>query len=199
MVSAAWGVITGDWSIALPVGVFLELFWLDLFPAGTYIPPNAILTLLLTCTVAAQQNLHTPAAIAFPLLLSLPAAFLGSHVEQLLRKRHDSSYNNALHWGRQPNREDTPLKRIVLRSLAVQFCAQFALFIALLLVLDITMALAGSFIAATMHDSRIGWSHLWFLAGVGGVLALRIRAAYVAYGVSATAALVFSLLRPLVW
>ena len=40
-----WALLTFRLQPALSAGIFFELLWLDLFPAGTFIPPHGLLAL----------------------------------------------------------------------------------------------------------------------------------------------------------
>lgn len=190
-----WGAVTGDWQLALSLAVFHELLWLDLFPAGTYIPPNGVLSLLLGLVLAGRFGLTSPDQIAVPLLLTLPAALSGAQLEYLLRKRANRQYNEILHWGRQAVDGDSPFAGMTRSALSTHALAQGLLFLAWSLVLDITIHLFVAFIGYIPHVNGIVWGHLWFVAGLGGLLALRVRRAYYVYAVSLAAGVVAVLIR----
>lgn len=186
-VGFVWGAITGEWQMALSLAVFHELLWLDLFPAGTYIPPNGVLSLLLCLVVAGRFNLSSPDLLAVPLLLVLPAALCGAQLEYLLRKRENRQYNAILHWGRQPAMDQTLPSGIVRSSLLWHGLAQFCMFVAWSLVLDVTIRVFAAAFGYIPRVNGVLWGHLWFVAGLGGLLALRIRRAYVVFGFSLAA------------
>jgi len=47
-----WSLFSGQKDISLNLGIFFELLWLDLFPAGTFIPPQSVYAVLLTLSIS---------------------------------------------------------------------------------------------------------------------------------------------------
>lgn len=176
----------------MPLAVFHELVWLDLFPAGTYIPPNGVLSLLLGLLLARQFGLTTPPEMVVPLLLTLPAALCGAHVEYLLRRGENLHYNKMLHWGRQPIASSLLLVRIVRRSVYTHALAQALLFLGWAFVLYITISALSAYMGYIPRVKGITWEYIWFAGAVGGVLALRIGRAYLVYGGSLIAGAIAS-------
>ncbi len=176
----AWGLFTGHWEISLGVGVFFELLWLDLIPAGTFIPPNTCLATFVALALCNDAGALRPAAAVIPMLLSIPAALLGGRVEQMQRRWQDAGYNEMVHWARQPQEHAgaLTLEKIVLLSLVQQMLANWLLFCALLVVL----APLNRFLLHAYDPASAGlplaWGHVWLLAAMGGLIALRLRNAY---------------------
>ncbi len=174
-----WGAITGDWATSLGVAVFFELFWLDLFHVGTYIPPNSLLGVYLVLGITQYFHLSTPGQILLPLALSLPMALVGARLEAVHRVWQDAGYNALLNWTRRgvTKMAVTPGKLLV-NSLAITMGSQFALFtLGVLAVAAFTHA-AQQLPEFSQLGSTIVWGHLWFAAAVGGLLALRIKKSY---------------------
>lgn len=179
-----WAVMTGEWGLSMHLAIFLELFWLDLFPAGTYIPPNAIISLLLSLTIAGHFGLESAGQLAIPLLLTLPAALTGAQVEYLHRRRRNQQYTDLLHWGRGAGRVDkgdAPLWRIMVRSLGELFVLNLGLFCAWLLVLAGTISMLADGVGYLPSVPGISWGHVWSVGAMGAMLALRLRRAYVLF------------------
>lgn len=180
-VGLIWGACTGDFSTPVAVGVFFELFWLDQIPAGTYIPPNSVLSTFLCLSLCEYFKLSQPGEIVYPLVLTMPMAVLGAKLEYQQRRWQDGGYNSLLHWSRMPGHRRHPHKpeRLVLFSLVQLVALNLALFtLGLLAILGILLLL-GLDDKAAMLDLPLGWAHLWFLAAIGGLLALRVKRSYI--------------------
>ncbi|WP_273192571.1 hypothetical protein [Oleidesulfovibrio alaskensis] len=180
-----WAVITGEWELSLSLAIFFELLWLDLFPAGTYIPPNAVGCLLLTIAATDYFGLRTPEEVAVPALLSLPAAFISARLEYMHRTMQDKAYNRALGWGRGGARrvasgieEMPPFGMLVWNASLQLLLLQAGFFLAALLVLIGTISGLSSLLGHLPYIQGAEWPALWFVSTVGGVLAVRIPRAY---------------------
>lgn len=162
------------------MGIFFELFWLDQIPAGTYIPPHTVLSAFLVLSLIYYFEMTTPAEIVYPILLSLPMALLGAKIEYFQRRWQDGGYNNLLHWARMPARRRNPdhPKRLVRFSVLQQLCMQFGFFIVAVLALAGALILLQSYEEPAALASGLRWPHLWFVAAIGGLLALRMRRSY---------------------
>ncbi|UZP69125.1 PTS sugar transporter subunit IIC [Desulfovibrio mangrovi] len=172
-----WGVATGEWALAIHVAIFFELIWLDLFPAGTYIPPNAVASMLLTLGVSRYFNIQDASLLAFPMLVSLPAALLASRIEYWQRKMQNAGYNRLIQWGRK-DVEDSEPGRILFRSLLQSFVMHVAFFCLCQLVLIGTIRGLSWYLGHLPVINGVEWLHLWFVAGLGGVMSLRVRRSY---------------------
>lgn len=104
----------------MPVAIFYEILWLDLFPAGTYVPPNGTLSVFLVLalayvldnageyTLVSQASLAespenfasflSPATLFVPLVLAMPAAKCASRLESYVRHLSDTRYDQLLSW-----------------------------------------------------------------------------------------------------
>lgn len=177
---ALWGLATGEWALAANVAIFFELFWLDLFPAGTYIPPNSVASMLLTIGVSHYFGIHEAPVLVIPMLISLPTALLFSKVEYWQRKMQNHGYNTLIQWGRKNADVNIP-GEIILRSL-IQLVVIHAIFFSIcLLVLIGTINAMSYYIGHLPVVQSISWMHLWFIAGIGGAMSLRVRRSYVVF------------------
>lgn len=165
----------------MSAGIFFELLWLDLFPAGTFIPPHALLSLTATLTVLAclpDADMRTTALL---LVATLPLAYLGAWVEQRYRKRQNTSYNKLITWNRQSVAHAYTPNRLIMQALAEKFLLNFFLFALCVLPLLAALRPLQPWLSSGPQPS---WPMLWIVAGIGAVLALRLRKAYALAGIS---------------
>ncbi|MCT4627836.1 MAG: PTS sugar transporter subunit IIC [Halodesulfovibrio sp.] len=178
-----WAIITGEWELALPAAIFYELFWLDLFPVGTYIPPNGTAALLATLASASFFSLTTPSQLIIPMMLAMPAALISPYLEQTLRQRHNTHHNQLLSLATPENVIDEQLflHKIITKALLQTVAANFIFFALYLLVLICTISASYSVYGSIIEYPGVSWSYLWFFAALGGVLSLRVRSAYYSF------------------
>ena len=182
-VAAIWGLCTGDWSLALPLGIFFELFWMDLLGAGTYIPPNANLPLLLclfTQYILPLPGTNIPLIL---IILTLPTALLATRLEQWHRKRQINVHNRFVEDGKM----EKPITfTVIARSLLELWLLQAALFAGLAITLfwlgSATITLSGTASGRILSSPNLTWPTLWLVAALGGILSLRTRRAVLALG-----------------
>jgi PTS system mannose-specific IIC component len=190
-----WGAVTGDMALALSLAVFYELFWLDLFPAGTYMPPNALFPLL--CVLTLSQNLADPgiATLFLPVIVTLPLAAFGAYIEKRQREWQVTGYNRVVLRLRAGGDIGKAAGRSVSVSLAQSFiCNGIAFFIAANLIVfaaSLLTAWKGGFPVY----SHASWPLLWVIGAVGGMLSLRLRRNYLLFTIGGTA-IALSLLLP---
>ncbi|MBF0481863.1 MAG: PTS sugar transporter subunit IIC [Desulfovibrionaceae bacterium] len=171
-----FGALTGETTLALQIAIFFELFWLDLFPAGTYLPPNAAASNLASLFLVRVSALHDPGQIAAVMLLTLPLARIFGKLETSQRVLANSFYNRLLKWSRQGPGKMRP-GRLILESMTVQFALNaigFALALGALLAL---LSLVSGKLFAAFQGLGVGFAHMWILGSLGAVLSLRYRPA----------------------
>ncbi len=179
--------------VALGVGIFFELFWLDAIPAGTHIPPNSALTTIMCLGLASYFSLHSPSELPVLLAISLPLARLGARVENWRRRRLDLDYDRFMRWvdqgeacltggGGQPRLECITPGQLIWKAASrlwlTNFVICFGLFmgIAMLLrLLEVPQLLHG--LGLNAHGS-VTWGHCWLAAALGGALSLRNKRVY---------------------
>ncbi|WP_231895557.1 hypothetical protein [Halodesulfovibrio spirochaetisodalis] len=178
-----WAVITGEWELALPAAIFFELFWLDLFPVGTYIPPNGAAALVATLATASFFSLEFPSQLVVPMVLAMPAALLSPYLEQTLRQRHNAHHNRLLALANPESHSDEQhfVDKVITKALLQTLCVNFIFFFLYLLVLISTISFAYEIYGGIIECSGVSWSYLWFFAALGGVLSLRVRHAYYSF------------------
>ncbi len=176
-----WGAITGDLTVPLALAVFYELFWLDLFSAGTYVPPNALFPMLVVLTLAGAQTAPDPATLIGPVMLTLPLAHLGSYLEGRHRGWQTAAYNRVLQRHLDAASPEGAAAWSVglslLQLFSLNFCAFFTVASLCLLGADILMVWQ----KAPPAIAGMTWPLLWTIGAAGGLLALRVRRAYAAF------------------
>lgn len=176
---------------SLAIGIFFELFWLDLFPAGTFIPPHAPAATLTTLALASRLGAVEPRVVLLAILLGLPMSWLGARLDQVRREFENRNYNRVLQDARKP--ADFHPERVVLASLAVLCALHFLVFGLCLGLLDWLAGLIEPLWLDLFADLPVSWPWLWLAASLGAVLSLRWRRAYalLTLGVAVVAALIF--------
>jgi PTS system mannose-specific IIC component len=170
-----FGLVSGDIETALGISVFFELLWLDFFPAGTYIPPNRALATCLCLALSHMLGLTLPGHVLLLLLLALPAALIGAKLEAWQRVWQNTSYNMSLYWVKNDVQSFGPgalIRRGLLQLFLLQTGAFFLIGLACLLIVQEVM------VYWPLTLTGLHWGHLWAAALIGGILSLRIKAAY---------------------
>jgi PTS system mannose-specific IIC component len=176
---AILGLVLGDVQSGIAVGLFFELFWLDLIPAGTYIPPNALLSVCITLGLIRHYQLEGAGECLPALILGIPGAYIGAWLERMHRSWQDRGYNRLLAWAKGSSRGSSP--QAIVRYSLVQLASVNLLLVlicmlAALSIFGLAVHLAGP--ALFLPLSHFSWPMLWLTAAVGGVLALRVKDAY---------------------
>ncbi len=115
------------------------------------------------------------------LFLSMPLAWLGTRIDGMLREREKDSYNQMLNWARNPQSPHLPAK-IVGRSLLRSFLAAWISFFAAVMILKYAVNTLLTIYPGIFTTMDITWAYLWIAATLGGLMALRVRRAYVILG-----------------
>ncbi|MCF8105426.1 MAG: hypothetical protein K9K64_08090 [Desulfohalobiaceae bacterium] len=157
------------------IGVFFELFWLDTFPAGTYIPPQQTFAAFFTILTADYLGLSQPGAIFLLLLAVLPLTSLMHRLEVWFRTKEDSNYKRVI---RQVQKEipDYEPRGIVLGSVLKAAGMNMAVF-----ALCLGTTLAGLELIPLSGFAalpELTWFHLLSGGLAAGFLALRSKRVY---------------------
>lgn len=168
-----WGAATADAAV-IPIGIFFELLWLDLFPAGAYVPPNG----LLAFTLAAATLRHIPHPSMFLAMAVLLGSAMCAHgaasIELFSRKRQDRALMRLADTNRRSRMILFNPDSIVFRAVAEQWVLGWALFLACALVMRIGLGILGLF---PLPATPVSWPVLLAPAFMGGVLSLRTHRA----------------------
>jgi len=176
-VGFVWGLITGDWASSLGVCLFFELLWLDIFPAGTIIPPHSLAPALASLCVLYLSGLQQPALAAVVMLAALPFARVFSMLERYHRQYENHASERLDAWTRRGSGVPGPAsltRRSILVMLPLNMVA-FALALSGLLVFTHLMLPR---LLPLLGAVPLKWPHLWVVASIGAVLSLRHRPAY---------------------
>lgn len=177
--------------VAVGVGVFFELLWLDLFPVGTYVPPNATSSVFLSLGLALTHGLQSPAELIPALVLGIALGVVGGKRESYMRARMDTAHNALVNWIRATGREASvprsalfPLSRatqppetLTAVALVSNLLLSFVLFAGAFLLSSLALNLLMPRLALATGTSNLSWAHLWLPACVGALVALRIKRA----------------------
>ncbi|WP_319585201.1 PTS sugar transporter subunit IIC [uncultured Pseudodesulfovibrio sp.] len=186
-----WGAATGEYTTSLYIAIFFELFWLDLIPAGTYIPPQLTAATFSALALTTWFGLNQPSRIMFVLFASMPLAWIGTKVEGWLRDREQGSYNALLNWARNPGSKHLP-GALILRSITKSLLMSWVTFLVAVLILKLVFDIAFTVYPNVFSHLGVTWAHLWVAASLGGLMALRLKRAYV---ILATGVILFALYR----
>lgn len=165
---------------ALSLALFYELFWLDLFPAGTYMPPNQLFPMMCVFSVMAPLSSRDVTMLFLPVILTLPLAFLGAILERKQRDWQVSGYNRIVLSLRAGGDMGKAAAHSVFASLAQIFLLNGIVFFVFALLVDFALVklAAHGFPLSFAHAS---WPLLWVIGCVGGLLGLRIRRNYIVF------------------
>lgn len=178
MVGFFWGAATGEYTTSLYIAIFFELFWLDLIPAGTYIPPQLTAATFSALSLTTFFGLDQPSRIMPVLFASMPLAWIGTKVEGWLRDREQASYNALLNWARNPGSIHLP-GWLIFRSMARSLFMSFITFFVAVFILKQAFQLVFSLYPSIFSRLGVNWAQLWIAASLGGLMALRLKRAYV--------------------
>jgi mannose PTS system EIIC component len=94
------GLFLGDPYTGLIAGAFIELFWIDCLPIGTYIPPNDTISAILIAAGAIESGRilgHLPhGLIAMAVLIFIPIAFIAQEIEIRIIQANEELAKGAL-------------------------------------------------------------------------------------------------------
>lgn len=178
VIGMLWAAVTGQWETALPVALFFELFFLDLFPIGTYIPPHGPFALLTSLALVNIFDLVQAPVIFMVMLLCAPTALLGSRLELLQRQRQNAVYTQMLQSTRGgANVTISPMNpagMALLQSVAVNLAT---FIVVMVLLVPLTDVLLQQFRGRVLM-LPITWPMVWMIGTVGVLLSLRSRKVY---------------------
>ena len=183
-VALIWGALSGEWEVSLALGIFFELFWMDLIGAGTYIPPNANFPLLLCLFLHSAflaQGLNLAAPPLVPIVVAVPLAFVATSVEQ----RHRVNLNTLHERLVEDSRMDSSLDSKIIAAAVMRLWAlETLLFAGFGLIFYWLFELLTFVLGHFPGPHNLGWPALWLTAALGGVLSLRTRRAVCSLAVS---------------
>jgi len=167
----------GNWPESLGVSLFFELLWLDVFPAGTIIPPNPLASVLASLATLRYFNVTKPALAAIIMLLALPLGKLFARIERAHRQYENDAHSRLMRWAKNPEYVPGPLQ-LTRRSVLILFWVNVAAFALSLACLMVFAHFLLPYAAPAIGNIPLKWPHLWGVASIGAVLSLRYRPAY---------------------
>ena len=174
-----WGAATGDFATALPLALFYELFWLDLFPVGTYLPPNALFPLFTVLAIASTMHQPDAATLFLPILFTLPLGFFGAYVEKIHRLWQVFGYERLLRGFRSGSELGMVAGNAVALSILQFFLLNGIVFFA---VAALCIAADTSIRPLSpLAEHNVTWPFIWIFGIAGGILSLRIRRGYIVF------------------
>lgn len=182
MLGMLWGVCTGDYALALPLAIFFELFWLDVIPIGSYIPPMPAFSYLILLSLASTFGWTSPESITFPLAMTLPLAHLIPLLENSQRSYQRAAYSRLVGEARKNRVLGSLPGKLLLISALQQIIAGWLCFFTIAIFL--TYLFSRKFMQDVLIPLSIGWTELYTIALIGALLSLRIRRAYVTFAAS---------------
>ncbi len=171
-----FGAITSTLEFALPLGIILELFWLDVLRLGAVIPPSGTLSFLLLYPLTLLFSWQAPSQLAVPLLICLPFAYTITWVELWQRKRTNVYINDLEAWVENPQNGISP-QDIVYKTMARFILWECLLYITLFTSLWGIFTLLNKAHALPLI-AHMNWPILYSMGLMGAVLALRTKRAY---------------------
>ncbi len=182
MVGLVYGAVFGDIPTCMNVAVFFELFWLDLFPAGTFIPPNQAAATLAALSVARCYGQTEAPGVLVASVMSLPLALVFARLEAFHRRFETTAQVKARD---AADRQGVVLSpgRLIRRSLTAMAVINGVGFVLALAGLIAAGKLVFAVVAPILARQSMSYAHLWILGSLGGVLSLRHRPAYVVLSV----------------
>ena len=172
-----WGILTGDYTLSLGVSLFFELLWLDIFPAGTSIPPHALAPALVSLSAVHFLGVSQPAVAAVAMMAALPLGRVFSSIEGYHRQHENDAYTKFLQWAKKPQGASSPFS-LIRRSILIMFPLNFIAFCLALSAMLVLLHLLLPSLNPFLERIPLSWPHLWVIASMGAVLSLRHRPAY---------------------
>ncbi len=168
-------ILTGEVFPVMYIAVFFELLWIDIIPAGTFIPPNAIFCVWATMVIVEIFSLEFASQIFPVMIATIPIAFLSSWLEEVQRTAQNKNYNIILQQSRKNPVHYKPgsiIKTSIFQLLLIYLVVGVAGIYGLFLLFDNTYPYLPA-------EDFLAWPYLIMIASVSAIAALRIKKAYV--------------------
>ncbi len=175
-----WGAVFGDLPTALSTAIFFELFWLDLIPAGTFIPPNHVASTLAALCLMNTLHLSTPSGALVAIAAALPFSRLLAKAEDMQRE-----YENRVFAKSQDSRGRSGALfapgRLIARSIVDMAVINGLVFTTALAGAVLAMAWLAPILAPIIKVYPLSWAQIWLFGSLGAILSFRYRPAYVVF------------------
>ena len=187
----AWWLATGELAPALPLAIFFELFWLDLYPIGSFIPPMAGFPYLLLLALSGHLGWTTPNTIAFPLAVALPLAYAVPLLEYRQRDLQKNASNRLILHAQEIVPITAFSGKLLITSTLQQLGGGLLVFLTLYGGVIWVFSFQIMRKNAGLIPLDVDWSVLYAIAATGALLSLRIKRAYVVFAICMAAILFF--------
>ncbi|WP_274532706.1 PTS sugar transporter subunit IIC [Desulfocurvibacter africanus] len=185
-IGLVWGLLFGDLATAISISLFFELFWMDLIPAGTFIPPQMAASTLAALTLVEVYHFTAPPLAVLAIIACLPLAWLGTRIEAMERERQNKSYNELLRSSRGGMDAFSP-GGLVRKGFVRMAIINWLFFLVSSITLVWIAGLVLPFLQRYVVLLPVKWWHVWFGASLGGLLSIRFRPGYILLAVAAAA------------
>ena len=175
VIALLFALVTSNWQEPIAIGIFFECFWLDTFPAGTYLPPQQTFAAFLSLLTVQYLGLTQVGSILPLLILALPLTWLMNQLESWIRKSENVNYLRS--WEQA-------------HSEAEAYRPGIFVWWSLLKTAALNMAAFGCFFSLAVFCLRLGlqfwpasvpglsWGHVLTGSLAAGLLSLRSRRVY---------------------
>ncbi len=154
---------------------FFELFWLDIIPVGTFIPPVGLFSTVTSLTLIQLFGLNQPSEIAVVLTATIPFAAFMAWLEARQRLWQNREFNLLVVSTRRGNARLFAPQDYIRKGMGHSFVLHGLVCLAILVLLSLFLERLLPFVRISPW---IVWPHLWLVASLGGVIAMRFRSAY---------------------
>lgn len=178
------GLVSGRWDLALPLGVVLELFWLDIIRLGALVPPSGVLSFLLIFSFCLLLDLQIPSQLPILFLLGLPCAYLVASLERRQRQQANIFAAAVQAWCQNPDAGvGLSPEQVVHKALWRVAWTNFGLYMACFILLLVVCLLLQKY-EVLLEIPGVTWNVLYGIGLMGAVLALRTKRAYMLLTIS---------------
>lgn len=185
-----WGLFTGEFSVALSLGVCCELFWIDDLNVGTRISTSGTLPLLLSLVLINFSEFGVfptdPEHLGPVLVFAMPLAWCGKRAEMFVRTLQIREHTLFAE-----KRKGAPVPGyIFLLILGRLLIIQSIVFCVALAVLGFIFLGYQRITGELPVIPGMTWQILWSISALGGIISLRAKRAYMVFSACLILALV---------
>lgn len=183
---------TDLWDIALPLGITLELLWLDIVAMGSIIQPFGGMAFLMLFPLCATLSWTQPGVLLLPLVLCMVAAHIGSWCELKYRIQQNCLLDQVAVYLRLSESATSPgtterklaqnlPEHLVRQCFVGRVCWHALLYLVSYAILCLVVS---TLIEWNLYPvlPNLQWVFIYALATIGAILSLRERRAYVLCG-----------------
>ncbi len=168
--------VSGAWAQLIPLGIILELFWLDVVPLGSIVPPLNVFSFWLMVPLCLHFSWEQPAPMLVPLLLAVICAYGGAWLERWLRVYRNTLLGQVHRWATQTGQGCPPARAVVHSAWQRFFLQLFFFSVCYIMVLEFTLSLQAR--GMLLQLDALTWPVVYAVSALGALLSLRTRRAY---------------------